>query len=259
MSRPLLVWLALAAVLLAALAELGGPLLGRPGDARAAVDEFIAGTFPDEEARDEARTRAAAQDGEAPPGLSSRALAALDLLLVWSALLLATATVSPRAWHARLRSVLTPVVCVLAALGCLALALAAVARLVLLLSLLLSPPFGTIAYLVVYGGFPTGALTAALGAAALLRAVFAGLLLASSWRYLRNRTLVALTATAFLCTAVAGLVLGLLPGILHAIADAALAILFAVLALVWAVILLLTSLPGLLALVRSWRMPATRG
>lgn len=251
MMRRLLVWLAFAAILMAVLAEIGGPfLLPAGGEGAGAAIQKTIEALPEEERAEAARQLAAQSGREAPPGLASRALAGVDFLLLWTAFLFASATAISPEVHARVRAIATPLVCLMAAILLVVLIFLALGRLIMLLTLLLSAPFGTIVYLAVYGGFGTGAVLASLGAASLFRALFIGFLLASSWRYINNWTLLLITGTGFLCTVIAGVVFGLLPGILHAIGDAALALLFAIFALVWALILLVRSIPGLTATLR---------
>lgn len=250
--RNLPVILACLAILVAVGLEIGARFLPVPA---MAPDPAMFQAM-DEEDREAARAQFDEQsrDAERPPGLALPALALLDGLLAWTGFLFATATVMAQGWHSRLRAVATVVVC-LAVIGtAVAMLLAAVGKLTLMLSLLLAAPFGTIAYLAVYGGFNSGAVLAMLGAATLCRALFIGLLLVASWRYLENKTLMLLTGTGFLGGFVVGGLFALLPGILHSVGDAVSAIVLAVLGLVWAVVLLLMSLPALIKLLRVDRL-----
>ncbi len=246
------VHLALVAILVALGLEIGARFLPVPV---MPPDEAMFETM-DEEDRDAARAQFAEQSegAERPPGLALPALATVDGLLAWTGLLFATATVMAQGWHSRIRTVATILVC-LSVMGAAGLMLmAAIAKLTLMLSLLLAVPFGTIAYLAVYGSFSSGPVLAMLAGATLCRGLFIGLLLFASWRYVENKVLMLLTATGFLGGFVIGLLLSFLPGILHSIGDAVGAIVLAILGLVWAVVLLLMSLPGLIKLLRVDRL-----
>jgi hypothetical protein len=250
--RTLPVYLACIAILVALGLEIGARFLPVPA---MPPDPAMFETLDDED-REAAQEQFARQsrDAERPPGLALPALALLDGLLAWTGFLFATATVMAQGWHSRLRAVAMLLVCLAVIAAAVLMVMAAIAKLTLMLSLLLAAPFGTIAYLAVFGGFNSGGVLAMLGAATLCRALFIGLLLVASWRYLENKTLMLLTGTGFLGGFLIGLVFAFLPGILHSIGDAVAAIVLAIMALVWAIVLLLRSLPGLIKLLRVDRL-----
>ena len=61
-----------------------------------------------------------------------------------------------------------------------------------MVSLLLAPPFGPIAYLALWGGFDTDGATVALGLTMLLKLAFAACLVLAHQRFLQNKGLVVL-------------------------------------------------------------------
>lgn len=251
MRRNGLLWLGFAALLLVVLAEIIGPIL--PISSGRDVEGLIANQMSElsEDERDDAEAKKTGLgDPDAPPGLAIRALALVDGLVLWTVGLFASATLMRQSLHTRIRAIATPIFCLIVLIVAIVMIIAAIGTLMLMLSLLLSVPFGTIVYLILFGSFRTGVLVGTLGVVSFLRGLGLLLLLGSSWRYLKNKSLILMIGTGYLCGIIAGFALGLTPGIVHAIVDAVLAILFSVFAAIWALILLIRSLPGITAVVR---------
>ena len=139
-----------------------------------------------------------------------------------------------------------------------ALALLALARLLLMVGLLLAPPFGTIAYLVLWGSFPVGRSAVVLGLLLFLKLALVACLVAAQPRFLRVKGLMVLLAVSVLLQVVLGLVQGFLPVVLVSIGDDLWAIVTAVVAVVWAVVLLVSSVPAIVNAVRVSRALAPR-
>lgn len=251
MRRNGFLWLGFAALLLVVLAEIIGPIL--PVSSSRDVEGLIAdqmAELSEDEREDAQRKQAGLGDPDAPPGLAIRALALVDGLVLWTVGLFASATLMRQSLHTRIRAIATPVFCLIVLILAIVMIIAAIGSLMLMLSLLLSVPFGTIVYLILFGSFRTGLLVSTLGVVSFLRAAGLLLLLGSSWRYLKNKSLILMIGTGYLCGIITGFALGLTPGIVHAIVDAVLAIIFGILAAIWALILLIRSLPGITAVVR---------
>jgi hypothetical protein len=113
-----------------------------------------------------------------------------------------------------------------------------------MMALLLAFPFGTIVYLVMWGSFPRGDAAVLLSLLMFLKFVFTGALVLAQQRFLQNKGLVALVATALICNVLVAFVHGLVPGILVSIADDIAAIILAVVAIIWAIVLLIGSIPA---------------
>ncbi|MEM6477792.1 MAG: hypothetical protein AAF647_01975 [Pseudomonadota bacterium] len=186
----------------------------------------------------------------AAAGLAIPALALVDGLLLWLVITLVTSTVMPAPLHSKVRALLTPFIYLAALILALVALTAAILKLVLMLSLLVALPFGPLVYLAVFGSFATNGVTLVIGVVTLLRAGALICLFLSSWRYLKNKTLVFTAATGFVCGLLVGLVFALLPGLLHSVGDAILAIVFSIFALIWALIMFIRSIPTLLSLIR---------
>lgn len=118
-----------------------------------------------------------------------------------------------------------------------------------MVALLLAVPFGTIAYLAMFGSFDRSGATVALSLIMTLKLFFAGCLVLAHQRFLENKGLVLLILTSLLATLVIGFLQGLVPGILVSITDAIAAIVVGILALLWAIWFLLRSIPSIVKAV----------
>jgi hypothetical protein len=127
----------------------------------------------------------------------------------------------------------------------------ALVELVVMVSLFLAAPFGTIAYLAIWGFFPRGEAAAILGLLLMLKLGFVGCLLAAQQRFLTMKLLVALITTSLVLDLVVGFLHGFVPRILVSITDDLGAIVIAIVAIVWALILLIGSIPAIVKALRS--------
>jgi len=171
-------------------------------------------------------------------------------VVLFTVALMGVGLVLPVRIQGRIQGVATLVFSVLLIIAALVLLVIAVAQLILMVSLLLAVPFGTIAYLILWGFFPRGQAGVLLSLLMFLKLVFAGMLVAAQPRFLANKGLVALTLTTLVCTIVIAFLHGLVPGILVSITDDVAAIVFAVVGIVWAIVLLIGSIPAIVAAVR---------
>lgn len=236
------------ALLLVVLVELGsGPALGDGvagsiGEAAAGVPgaepEMLAGVTT-----------------EVPRGNGIRYLVLVDGFLLFSVvMLIGSVLVSQRVWG-RVQGIITLVFSFLWLLLTMVMALVAFVLLMVMVGLFLSPPFGTIAYLAIWGWFPRGQSAVVLGLLLFLKLVFVGCLVLAQQRFLRVVPLMAHVAVSFLVQVVLGLVHGFLPLVLVSIGDQVWALVVAVVALVGTVVTLVSSLP---AVVNAARVSASR-
>ncbi len=156
----------------------------------------------------------------------------------------------PLRLYGRAQGVTTLVVSVLWILMCFALGMLALVKLMLMISLFVSFPFGTAAYLAIWGGFPTGAAATVLGIVLALKIAFAVLLVLSQPRFLRVKGLVILVLVSVLLQLILGFVHGFLPGPVVAIGDQLWAVVLAVAGIIWALIMLIGSIPAILNAIR---------
>ncbi len=244
LRRPLFV----AAVVIAAvvvLAELGmaGLVGGNP----------VAAIPPDVAADLGVDAELAANPGlgaRTPPGSGIAYLALVDGLLLFTLALLGASLVLSHRTYGRVQGVVTLVVTLLWVLGGIVLAILALVQLLVMVGLFVAAPFGTLAYLAIWGFFPVGDAALVLGLLLLLKLVMTGLLVAAQPRFLQVKGLVALLAVSFLLQLVLGLIHGFLPRPVVAIGDQLWAIVTAVVAIVWALVMLIVSIPAIVNAVR---------
>jgi len=194
--------------------------------------------------------RRLSNENPTPPGLGISYLGLLDGLVLFTVLLIGAALLLPDRLHGRLQGLLTLIVSLLTLLGAIALAFLALGKLVLMLSLLLAVPFGTLAYMAIYGFFNKGGAAAILSLAMFLKLAFAVLLLLAHQRFLQNKGLVLIIATSLLGTVLTAFLHGFVPLFLASITDAVAAIINAVLAAIWALFLLVGAIVSLLKILR---------
>ncbi|HYF01609.1 MAG TPA: hypothetical protein VEJ18_21990, partial [Planctomycetota bacterium] len=126
----------------------------------------------------------------------------------------------------------------------------ALALLILMVSLLLAPIFGTAAYFAIYGDFDRGRAAGLLSAFMLLKLVAAACLVLAHPRFLQNKGFVLILLTSLLAHVVTAFLHGLPPGFLVSITDAIAGIISAVLAAIWGLVLLVGSLPAVVKALR---------
>lgn len=217
MRKPLF-WVALALLASAFSIELGSQfaLVGLPADAKF--------------------------DAE-PPGIGIPYLALLDGLLLWVVLLTGLGMVLEKSMQARAQGIVTLIMSIIVIGGGIVMILYALALLILMVSLLLAAPFGTLTYLGMYGVFPGGS-AAALSAIMLLKVGFAVCLVLSQQRFLQIKSLVLLILCSLLANVIVSFLQGFPPSILVSITDTIAALVVAILGVIWAVFFLLFSIPA---------------
>jgi hypothetical protein len=200
---------------------------------------------------DLAELAAVSADNPQPPGMAIPYLALIDgLLLMLLAVMVLNLLASRRAAGrgqgvvtpetiGRTQGVITVVLMVVVIVGAIVLALLALARLVLMVTLFVSAPFGTLAYFLLFGDFDSGGATIALAAVMALKLAFCLQLVLGQQRFLQLKGFVALVATSLLCTVLVGFLHGIVPSVLTSITDAIAALVIAVVAIVWALVLLI--------------------
>lgn len=258
LRRPLLV-AALVTAVLALLVCLGSPLVTRPPAFGERVRDTLAspGTAAllaeHEVDPDDAADSLADARPDDPPGLGIGALALSTGLLV----LVLSLTAAPLLFGDRFvgltQGVVSLVGGVLVLLASIVLALLAFGSLLVMVGLLLSPPFGTLSYLALFGSFPTGTAAVLVGLVLTLHLATLVLLVLAQQRFLASKGLVLLLATCALLTFVTGLLHSIVPGFLASITDALAALVSAVVAAIWALLVAIGGLVGIVRLLQLGR------
>jgi hypothetical protein len=233
-------FVALAAMILVVLLEIGAPLLlgGHDVGAQLAGQANQLGV-------------AVPADAQTPPGLGIGYLALVDGLVLFTVALMAVGLVVPTRIQGRIQGIATFIFAILLIIAGLILLIVAIVKLILMVTLFFATPFGTIAYLIIWGFFPRGHTTALLSLIMFLKLVFGVFLLLAQPRFVQNKGLVLLTLTSLLCNIIATFLQGIVPVILVSITDAIAAIVFAIVAIIWAIVFLIGSIPGIVRALQT--------
>jgi len=234
---------ALAALLLVLLLETGsGAVLG--GGESDVVNVGAAAQMLEDlgvEQTERLTEAGAVSSQESQPGWGIFYLVLIDGILLFTVVLITLGLFVPERIQGRVQGIATFVFSLLLGGTSVGMAFAAVAELTLMVSLLLSAPFGTIAYMATYAPFDRGGAAVALSVLVALKFAFSVLLILAQQRFLQNKGLVVLLITSFVATILVSFLHGLVPLFLVSITDAIAAIIIAVLAAAWALVLLFGS------------------
>jgi hypothetical protein len=188
------------------------------------------------------------------PGLGIRYLPVLDGLLFYTVALMGLGILLSRSVIGRVQGIVTLVIAFFGLLGAIVMALAALGLLILMVTLLVAIPFGTIAYFAAFADFPTGAATATLGLILILKIVFCILLILAHERFLQNKGIVILSAVSIGATLLLAFLIDFPPGFLASITDAIGALIIAIVGAIWLLILLIGSILATISALRTVRV-----
>ena len=239
LRKPLFV-VAVVLLVLAVLVELGSPFLIGGGSATAELQR---------QAADLDVTLGSATSSE-PPGRAIAYLAFVDILILLTMLIVALSMFVSNRIVGRAQGVITLIVSFLLIFAALVALIIAFIELLIMVSLFLAPPFGTIAYLAIWGSFPRGEASIVLSLALLLKIGFVVFLLLAQQQFLKMKLLIAMVVTTLVLTIVVSFLHGFVPGILVSIADDLAAVLIAIVAIVWAIIVLVGSIIAVIKAIR---------
>ena len=186
------------------------------------------------------------------PGIAIRDMVLVDGVLLFTLALISAGLFLPEAVQGKVQGIITIIFALLLLLAAIGLLIAAVVKLLLMVGMLLAVPFGTLAYLAIYGSFPRGTAAAILGVLFTLKLLAAGSLVVAHQRFLQNKGLVLILLTTLLANIIITFLHGLVPIILVSISDAIAAIIMTILGIVWAVALLIG---GVVSLVKTVTYP----
>ena len=180
--------------------------------------------------------------GASTPGKGILSLALLDALLLFTVILIGFSIVIPERVQGRIQGIVTLIFSLLLLFGAVAMLIETFVLLTLMLSLLLAPIFGTVAYLVAFGTFQTGPARVTLGLLMTLKLAFAACLVLAHQRFLQNKGLVLLVLLSLVCTFLVSFLQGFVPGFLVSITDDIGAIVVCVVVLIFGILLLIGSI-----------------
>jgi hypothetical protein len=183
-----------------------------------------------------------------PPGLAVPCLGMMDGLFLYVVLIAGLdLTLVRKEALARVYGIVSLIVAILAILGGITLIFVDLAKLILMVTLFVAVPFGTMAYIAVWGDFDTDAAAAALGLSMVLKLAFSVCLLVASPRFVKNIYLVLVTLTSFLGNILISFLHGFVPGVLVSITDVVGAIVVAILAVIWSLIFAIFAIRSIIA------------
>ncbi|MFT6791823.1 MAG: hypothetical protein ACJA04_001036 [Cellvibrionaceae bacterium] len=126
----------------------------------------------------------------------------------------------------------------------------AIALIMLMISLLLAIPFGTIVYMIAYADFPKGAAQTTLAILMSLKILFAVSLVVGEKRLFEDyRKFLLLLLCSFVANIIIGFVHGIVPGFLVSITDAVGAIIVIIIALFWIITMFFGSTINMITLI----------
>jgi hypothetical protein len=177
----------------------------------------------------------------ARPGYGIAYLVCIDALLLYGTCLMALSLFVSKELVGRLQGAVGIAGALIALLAFGAMLFVALQMLILMVSLLLAPPFGTAAYIVLFSHFDRAGAAATLGVLVLLKLLTAGSLVLAHPRFIENKSLVVLLALSLGCTLLVSFLQALPPGFLVSVTDVAGAVCVAAIGCVWAIVLLVGS------------------
>jgi hypothetical protein len=188
---------------------------------------------------------------QTPPGLSIPYMAAVDGVALFTVALMGVSLLIRERLQARLQGCATLIFSVVLIVAGIAAIFAALGALILMVSLLLAVPFGTIAYLAIYGFFDRAGAAVVLSLLMALKVGALVCLVLAQQRFLQNKGLVLILLSSLAANVVVGFLHGLAPGFLVSITDAVGAIVLGICGVLWALLLLVGALPAILKALRS--------
>ena len=190
---------------------------------------------------------------QATPGYAINALALIDGILLYNLIWMLLSVVVPRSVTGRAQGIVTLILSFFALLGTILLIILAFTLLMLMLALLVAVPFGTIAYLAIWGHFARGAAATTLALAMILKIAFLILAVIAHQRFLQNKGLLVLTAVSLGLTWLIGFVHAFLPIFLVSIGDQLMALVICIVAAIWLLLLLIGSIIATIKAILSLR------
>ncbi|MBI5667956.1 MAG: hypothetical protein HZC41_08090 [Chloroflexi bacterium] len=198
----------------------------------------------------EVATQANNAADDRPPGMGISYMALVDAEVLLTIGLIGASLIVPARLQARVQGFVTCGFSCLVILGTIGLVFLALGLLILMVSLFLAVPFGTIAYLALYGFFNRGGASAMLALLMLLKLGMGASLIIAQQRFLQNKGLVLLIITSLVCNVIISFLHGLVPIILVSITDAIAAICMGIIAIIWAILLLIGAVMSILKIIR---------
>ena len=186
-----------------------------------------------------------------PPGIAISTLVAIDMALLLRFGLTTFGTLVSGSLQGKIDGIATLVAGILLVLFGIATALAAIAKLMLMLGLVLAVPFGTAIYMGLFGSFATGAASVLISLAMLLELGAIAAFVVWNIHVLRSKSTVLLALTSLLLHGLVSFLHGLVPTFLVSITDAIAAIVIGIVCIVWGIVLAVFGVPAVFRAART--------
>ncbi len=185
------------------------------------------------------------------PGRGIPYLAILDGMVLFTTILLTSPLVLSDHLQGRIQGCVTAILAIILIITAIAMIILALVFLLIMVTLFLAVPFGTIAYLALYGFFNRSGASAVLSILLLLKIAFAVCLVLAQQRFLQNRGLILIVLSSLIANIVVSFLQGFLPLPLVSITDDIAAIIVAVCGCLWWVLALLGAIPAILKAIQA--------
>lgn len=185
---------------------------------------------------------AQARSGKKPPGVGVPSLGLLDGLLLYTIVLMGLPWLITERVHGRIQGIASLIVSILLLIAAVVLIIGTFVKTLIMIALFLAAPFGTLAYLAMYGSFNRAGASAVLSMSMFLKLAAAVLLVLAHQGFLKMKGFVLLVVTSLVGNIVVSFLHGMVPIILVSITDAVAAIVIGILAAIWAIVLLIGSI-----------------
>ena len=211
---------------------------------------------PDADQRREIREDAEAQAKEiagkpARPGMGIPYLAFVDGLVLFTALMMGASLIIPERVWGRVHGVVRLIVMIVIIFAAILLIVLALVMLLLRFGLFIAAPFGTLAYIAIWGFFDRGGAQVTLSMLLGLKIAFGVLLLLAQQRFALHKGMVALFLSSLLANVIVSFLHGLVPRVMVSITDALAAVVLGIFGAIWALIM---AIGALVAVVKSIRL-----
>jgi hypothetical protein len=182
------------------------------------------------------------------PGFAITALVAFDAWVLVSMFWMGAGLVISRRLVGRAQGISSSILALIAIIAGIVAASVLFALLLMMIGLLLAPPFGTMAYLAIWGFFARGPAAVTLGILLLLKIGGSVLLLLAQQNFIKNVRLVILILFSLLLTVLVSVLHGFAPLVVVSITDTLAALLIVIVAVLWAILVLIG---GLVATIKA--------
>jgi hypothetical protein len=186
--------------------------------------------------------------GVSPTGKGIPALAFLDGLVCFATLMMTIELLVPDRVQSKVQGIVTVVFSLLLLLGCIKVVIEDLILLIMMVSLFVAAPFGTLAYLAIWGKFDTSGAHVALSLIMLLKLIFGVCLVLAHQGFLKMKGFVLIIATSLVANLVIAFLQGLVPMPLVSITDDVAAIIVCILAIIWAIVYLIG---GIISVIKT--------